>query len=751
MNRSSRLPLFVALVAAAAAWLVDVVPPGLERGIDYVQMHAFYRAYHARSLAGGRLPLWNPHVELGRPFLADIETATLYPPNLLYLAVPQAWGVGLLVAAHLALAAVGAATFARQGGAGRLAAAAAGVAFTLVAPVQARLLIGQLQFIEAIIWLPWILVTATWLVRRPSRTAWLLLAAVVALQILAGHPQAVWISMVAAATLVAGRQLAGRGRPAAAALLRDTIAVGLAFVFAAGLAAAQVLPTAELARESNRASPSIAFAGSFAVELEQLPTLLAAPCPSWRVNWEQNLFLGIGLLSAATGGFVAAIRRPSLRPLVLLAGLSIVFAVGSNTPLFTLFYAAVPGTSSLRFPGRLFIAGALAITALAAAALSRPPRGSLRIPAAAAAAVVGCASLLVRGWVAWHEGETPSSGPVAAAVAGAVAACFVAACLSVGRRHRLFHGLVIAAVACSAVEYAVVLHGFKHLHATEHGPWRQPDEYPLESVVARTFIASGELADRLPPPRVAGGIGVLRPNAGMEWGYGNPMGYGALALDRVWWQLFTEIGEPVPTEFNTVPILPPLDRQAVRYQGMDLRAWVFETGDGRVVLKRADTPQAGSSGRAWLCGSVRLVEAWRQAARAMWLGHDVTKQTLVEERFVPGLPETLAGTPDGDGAGSAAIVEYAPERIVIDVAANAASLLVIAEPWYPGWTARSEGDRARSLDVIPVNGWMRGIVVPTGAGRVVMTYEPASLRIGAMLSAGCIACWVAAWFWRRRR
>ena len=138
MNRSSRLPLFVALVAAAAAWLVDIVPPGLERGIDYVQMHAFYRAYHARSLAAGRLPLWNPHVELGRPFLADIETATLYPPNLLYLAVPQAWGVGRLVAAHLALAAVGAATFARQSGARRLAAAASGVAFTLVAPVQAQ-------------------------------------------------------------------------------------------------------------------------------------------------------------------------------------------------------------------------------------------------------------------------------------------------------------------------------------------------------------------------------------------------------------------------------------------------------------------------------------------------------------------------------------------------------------------------------------------------------------------------------------
>jgi uncharacterized membrane protein YfhO len=42
-------------------------------------------------------------------------------------------------------------------------------------------------------------------------------------------------------------------------------------------------------------------------------------------------------------------------------------------------------------------------------------------------------------------------------------------------------------------------------------------------------------------------------------------------------------------------------------------------------------------------------------------------------------------------------------------------------------------------------------VVPPGVDRIVMTYAPASLRIGAILSAVCIACWVAAWCWSRRR
>jgi hypothetical protein len=761
MQRTSPSDLVsLAVVAALVAWLADVVAPGFDRGIDYVQMHAFYRGYHAASLAAGRLPLWNPHVELGRPFLADIETATLYPPNLLALVLPQPWAVGALVTVHLAIAATGAAAFARACGGGRLSAAAAGLAFICIAPVQARLLIGQVQFTEAISLLPWIMVTTVWLLRRPSRQTWLALAGLVAWQILAGHPQAVWIGAVAAGLLAAGWHMVGPGLsprgPDAGRILLDAGLLVAAGVTGAGLAAVQVLPTAELARESNRASPSLAFAASFAVEPGQLVTLLASPAPTWRVNWEQNLFLGVGLLAAAAGGIVAAVRRPRLRPLAGVAGVSLVFALGTATPLFAAFYAAVPGTSALRFPGRLFIAGGLAVAALAAAAIHRPPRAALRLPAAAAAAAIGLAAGVARVWIMWQAGEQPNADALCAAAAGVLAAACIAAAFAVGRRAPLFRPLAGGALACAALEYACALYGFKHLHSTAHGPWRQADEYPAEAAVAQALAAAGLAAEGLPPPRVAGGIHALRPNSGMGWGYSTPLGYGALALDRVWWQLFTEAGEAVPTELNTVPILPQLDREPVRFQGTDLRAWTFETAAGEVAVTRPETELAAEAGRAWLAASVKPIEAWRQAARAMWRGHDAVAEPLVEAGFLDRLPADLVGgrRPSPAGAispGTAVVADYRPERLLIDVVAAAPSLLVIGEPWYPGWSARIVGAESKNLEIIPVNGWMRGLVVPAGASRIEMVYEPASLRIGAIVSVACVVACGIAWCGGRRR
>jgi hypothetical protein len=53
--------------------------------VDYDAFVYFYpqRAYLAQSLVEGRLPLWNPYLFMGAPFLANPQTAVLYPPSWL--------------------------------------------------------------------------------------------------------------------------------------------------------------------------------------------------------------------------------------------------------------------------------------------------------------------------------------------------------------------------------------------------------------------------------------------------------------------------------------------------------------------------------------------------------------------------------------------------------------------------------------------------------------------------------------------
>ena len=63
---------------------------------------------------------------------------------------------------------------------------------------------------------------------------------------------------------------------------------------------------------------------------------------------------------------------------------------------------------------------------------------------------------------------------------------------------------------------------------------------------------------------------------------------------------------------------------------------------------------------------------------------------------------------------------------------SATGLLVLSEMHYPGWTATVNGKPAH---IYKVNSVLRGVLVSPGPNRVVMRYEPASVRVGAILSA----------------
>ena len=70
---------WTALVLGALAVRVGLcfVDPSLFGSADWVRMHSLYKAYIQSAVAQGRLPLWNPHHWLGRPFLADDEATAL--------------------------------------------------------------------------------------------------------------------------------------------------------------------------------------------------------------------------------------------------------------------------------------------------------------------------------------------------------------------------------------------------------------------------------------------------------------------------------------------------------------------------------------------------------------------------------------------------------------------------------------------------------------------------------------------------
>ena len=174
-------------------------------------------------IKSGVLPLWNTLLGMGAPLAANYQSALFYPPTWIYFAVysvggigTMAWFLSIMVVLHLSWSALGMALLIRALKLSVFAQVIGGLAFGLSGYLVARA--GFLSINAAAAWLPWIILGTTQLVKsvrpgisgrktadqvEPSRggkiiSAFLLLVAAIVMQLLAGHAQTAWYSMILA-------------------------------------------------------------------------------------------------------------------------------------------------------------------------------------------------------------------------------------------------------------------------------------------------------------------------------------------------------------------------------------------------------------------------------------------------------------------------------------------------------------------------------------------------------------------------
>jgi hypothetical protein len=87
-------------------------------------------------------------------------------------------------------------------------------------------------------------------------------------------------------------------------------------------------------------------------------------------------------------------------------------------------------------------------------------------------------------------------------------------------------------------------------------------------------------------------------------------------------------------------------------------------------------------------------------------------------------------------ASAATIRHYTPNRVVIDVHAAAPGFLVLADPWFPGWTCTVNG---QPVAIHRANFLFRAVAVPAGASEVVFRFAPRSYEWGKIISLATLA------------
>jgi hypothetical protein len=328
-------------------------------GLDALDYFFPYRAYAANAIRQGRLPLWNPDIFGGVPFLANIQAAVLYPPSGLFYFLSEPVAYTWSVVLHTFLGGLFAYLFVRQSlRLSRAGALIAGIIFAFGGFMGGEM--DHLNQLSAAVWLPALLLCWDKSLAGSPLCA-LLGALLVAMQFLAGHPQESYL-MLAVLALYAAYRIATSGRDwFRGRLPRGLLGLACMLALGAGMAAAQLVPTSELTLWSIRAN-GLTYQQATAVSLKGTMLLNALLPPFWSPAWLQvppsSEFLGYTGVTALMLSLTALAygRRRQMWFFAGLAALGLFLALGVQNPLYPALFRLVPGFSVLRVPARwLFV------------------------------------------------------------------------------------------------------------------------------------------------------------------------------------------------------------------------------------------------------------------------------------------------------------------------------------------------------------------------------------------------------------
>jgi len=717
----------------------------------------------------GELPLWNPYLLAGTPFLGNPQSSMFYPLNLPFFFLPAEPLLGWAIALHLAIGAVGIFFLCRHYSLRAPGALTAGVIYPFSQIMVGRIWAGHFATLLEISWLPWLFLSYEKMKKRPIHL--LTLAVLIALMFLPGHIQELYYALVvlfffalydSVASLKTSRNLAAL-RPLA--LLLPAIAI------AAGLVAVQALPSLEANAHSLRAGGlSYTEASAAGIPPAQWLTLLSpfAFGPpelehffgKWNY-WEMATYIGILPLILGVLGVLLNFKRKGIARLTLLAIIAILFSLGHFTPFFKILYNLIPGISLFRIPSRGVFFFNLAFAVLAGCGLESLSRlqkkrkiiliAAILIAALAVGGAVGSGVLTKK----FLRAKEISTQRPARMLMRSLSRAEIWAEVS----RRAFQNPIFLITSLASAAFLLALASNK-----------LPRNYIFVSALA--IILFDLWGYGLPMVRVKKIEDVTVPNKAVKFiKKASPTG-------RIWdvtgWIMDAEA---MRFHLRTIGGYEPTARkhyakfiQAMLGRKEEIGLYLFPTWNVRskTIKERVSENLVDLLNVEYLITSEPLEkEGWKEVHsdlveeegryyslhiyrnirphprafvvhRARTIaesGNPIEQlrglQPFEEVLLQKGIPAESFSSPGREE--QVRVESDSPNRMVLRVTSGAPGYLVLSEVWMPGWKAVVNGKPAQ---VLQADVAFRAVRIPKGQSRVVFSYRPVSFTRGIFLSIG---------------
>ena len=731
-------PALLSLPMLAGLWLASPTS-------DQYNASVPFQAWSAEWLnRTGHLPLWNPEIFGGLPFVAAGSGDIFYPTWLLRLLVPATTAGNLSFFVHYILAGLFTYLLLRRLQVGWTGSVIGGLAYELSGLIASYPSPGHDGKLFASTALPLMLLGLLLALRDRRWQGYAILSAATALSLL-GHFQLAYYSLIVAglfALYLTVEETSDSG--AAGRVLRLGLALGAVLV-GFGVAAIQILPFFEYIPFSPRAQGYHGFAGStsYAIPWNHVPEFfLKNFVGSRETYWGSNPlklhseYLGLPVIALA----VLGVTLPERRRLILwLSGIGLLFlliSLGSATPFYQLWWAVMPLVKKTRAPGMAFYVVALVTALLAALGVERALARAGRRFMTPAVIVGGVVALL---------GVTGAFGHVAAAFAATPSAAEAAQPAILWGA--LSSGLALAAAAAvlgpglgrltprlAALALILIVGTDLWLNARQFWSYIKP-------------VGRDQLSDRISttplPYRVLnlpGQGGVYPGSTLMGFGIPEVFGYHGNELryyDELWDR---------ENSWRNLRMLALWDLWAVRYAVLPAGPRTMDSIPGfRRVL---DSVTTFDGGRASLFERITPAPYARVVPEAVQADSATVIPTLVDPRMdysrivlftkdQPVIPAPIDRLPAPSPA-RATVSAWEPGRMTVrlDPVPPKPSYLLIAENWYPDWQARVDG---QPTQVLRGDYTLITIELPTGAKQVELTFRSKPYDLGKGITVASLA------------
>ncbi len=699
-------------------------------GSDFREIHVPLLQFVVDSVREeGTLPLWNPHQFLGYSVVGNPQNGLFYPPNWLLLAFDDITrGIAVLIALHVFWGSLGTVYLARLWGADRIAALIAGIIVGFGGFPAVRIYAGHYAVLLTLSWLPWILASYRLATTR-GRIPWTFPGGLaLALAVLAGHPQFVYITGIAL-----GLQWLYELFTISDRTVRRIHTRQLFFIGSIGLLLSAVawLPAWNYQSKTVRgATPdNLEFADQHAIPPRQLSTLIVpdlfgSPLNEdgyWGEPFYEEMTAYVGLLPLVLLPLVV-FNEYARRFWGLLSILGIILSLGKIGGLYWLLYYLIPPARGFRAPGRFLALTSiglgiiLALTLTYLAQLSPAERRQRLRPIQRFVIVPGLLMLWISaGFILVTRPDAEHTATITRQLFISGGMLLVVSMVLWGwtlPRPRLIAWLPVILLIISTADVWRTSWALKNTGETELSPvWQKASAY-IPTVEDGEYSRTMQM---LAPAGIVNGASVT--------GHLSPQGYDPIVPDG-WFRLMDATGPHIEDPGSAVNRI-----FGVRFvmSSQPLKNYGFFSGQFFELI--------GNDGTYYYYeNDLALSRAYLVERYEIEYDMETARQRILAGEGDRGDAVLLSADPDcqvsGNG-GTATITNYQPNHVTINVQADGPGMLVLTDQYDDDWQVNIDGEPA---ELLQANTTTRAVCVPAGNHTIHFSYHPWSLQAGLAIS-----------------